>query len=538
MPPPPKFTLKNGNAQKMAEEIFGAGVEVTGASYTGWPPASAIWSGGDTLGSAALPGDSGVILSTGRADDIVNARGPANASDHTTTNTPGVDRDPGFDALAGAKTHDAAWLDVSFVPDGDVMTMRFVFASEEFPEFSRSGFNDMVGVWINGEPVPVAAGDGTVAVTNINQAQNATLYLDNATGAHGVEMDGFTLSLSLTVPVRSGEENDIRIGIADVSDTFYDSNLLIAGGSAQTMLVASADRLDLDPNETATLDILGNDVNQTGGTLVVTHINGVAVSAGDSVTLKSGQVLTIKADGTLGIEGDADTETAHFTYEVAALGKKGETLETDIGMVTLNQLGFVADTLDQAPCFVAGTLIRTPVGERPVEALEAGDLVFTADGGAQPLRWVGRRTVPATGAHAPIHIDALTFGPHWALSVSPLHRILIRDALAELMFGETEVLIAARDLVNDRSVRPRPGGEVTYVHLLFDRHQLVWSNGLLTESFHPGPCTASAFEAGMVAEITGLFPELDLATGRGYGPTARRALRRFEATALARGTAG
>jgi hypothetical protein len=233
--------------------------------------------------------------------------------------------------------------------------------------------------------------------------------------------------------------------------------------------------------------------------------------------------VTLNPDGTLGVEGGGPTaDSAQFTYQVAAVGRSGETLQTDVGMVTL----------EVVPCFVAGTLIRTPVGERPVEALEPGDLVFTADGGAQPLRWIGQRTVPAEGRFAPVHIEALTFGPHKALSLSPLHRVLIRDALAELLFGETEVLIAARDLVNDHSVRPRPGGMVTYVHLLFDRHQLVWSNGLLTESFHPGPCIASAFEAEMVAEIASLFPGLDLATGRGYGPTARRALRRFEATAL------
>ncbi|WP_201722215.1 Hint domain-containing protein, partial [Sulfitobacter sp. HI0023] len=76
-----------------------------------------------------------------------------------------------------------------------------------------------------------------------------------------------------------------------------------------------------------------------------------------------------------------------------------------------------------------------------------------------------------------------TFGTHRDLLVSPLHRVLIRDSLAALLFGEDEVLIAARDLVNDRSVLRKPGGDVTYVHLMFDRHQVVFSEGLATESF-------------------------------------------------------
>ncbi|MDZ4135163.1 MAG: Hint domain-containing protein, partial [Paracoccaceae bacterium] len=140
--------------------------------------------------------------------------------------------------------------------------------------------------------------------------------------------------------------------------------------------------------------------------------------------------------------------------------------------------------------------------------------------------------VAAVGDFAPIRIRAGTFGPHGTLLVSPLHRVLIRDSLAELLFGEAEVLVAARDLVNDRSVTVRRGGTVDYVHLLFDRHQVVWSEGLATESFLPGPQIAHSFEAAIVAEICTLFPEIDPETGFGYSPAARRTLRSFEAQVL------
>ena len=138
----------------------------------------------------------------------------------------------------------------------------------------------------------------------------------------------------------------------------------------------------------------------------------------------------------------------------------------------------------------------------------------------------------AKGEFAPIRIAANTFGKHDMLMLSPLHRVLIRDSLAELLFGENEVLVAARDLVNDLSVRPVEGGTVTYVHILFDRHQVVYSEGLATESFFPGPQTTKSFEEDILHEICTLFPEIDPETGSGYSPTARRTLKRYEAQLL------
>jgi len=111
--------------------------------------------------------------------------------------------------------------------------------------------------------------------------------------------------------------------------------------------------------------------------------------------------------------------------------------------------------------------------------------------------------------------------------------VLIRDALAELLFGDAEVLVAAKDLVNDRSVRRIEGGEVEYVHILFDRHQVVLSEGLETESFLPGPQIRDSFEAEALEEICSLFPEIDPSTGDGYSPAARRTLKGFEARVLA-----
>lgn len=499
-------------ALQMANSIFGDGVTVVGASYQGDSNSSAIYSNGDALSPFTTPGDTGVILSTGRVRDYTQSSGDPNRSTSTSTNTGGLNNDAQFNAIAGTSTFDASILNVDFIPTGDVMTMQFTFSSEEYPEYANSQFNDMVGVWINGTHVPLSVGTGNPSVGNLNPGNN--LYVDNTADQFNTEMDGFTLTMTLTIPVIPNVVNSIRIGIADVSDSSYDSNLLIAGNSVQTTLVAIPDHQNIYVNHAGTLDVLANDHNGTGGTLTITHINGVAVVAGQSVVLPSGDIVTLNADGTLSVQTDNDVDAFNFTYTVTS-----STGATDVGMVTVSTI----------PCFVAGTRIRTPEGDVPVEDLKPGDLVLTHDDGAQPLRWIGRRTVRAEGDFAPVRIRAGTFGDHDTLLVSPQHRVLISDSTAELLFGEAEVLVAAKDLVNGGSVRIVEGGDVEYVHLLFDRHQVVYSAGLTTESFLPGPQTTHSFEREIVNEICALFPEIDLETGEGYSPAARRMLKGYEA---------
>ncbi len=92
---------------------------------------------------------------------------------------------------------------------------------------------------------------------------------------------------------------------------------------------------------------------------------------------------------------------------------------------------------------------------------------------------------------------------------------MIRDTYAELLFGEPEVLVAGKDLVNDATIRRVDSDLVTYVHILFDRHQVIWSAELTTESFCPGRRRQAASTLRLVNEICSLFPELDPLTGEG-----------------------
>lgn len=505
------------SALQMARNIFGAGVTVQSATYSGDNRSSAIYSNGDALSPDATPSDTGVILSTGRAASFTQSSGDPNRSGGTSTNTSGINNDSDFNSAAGASTYDASFLEVDFIPTGSTMTMQFIFASEEYPEYVNSIYQDFVGIWVNGSQAQLSIGNGDADPGNINNTDNGNLFVNNTNDDYNTEMDGFTLTMTLTMTVNPGVVNSIKIGIADVSDSSYDSNLLIAADSVQTVLIANDDSYNVNPDGAKTVNLLANDTNTTGGTVTITHINGVAVSAGDIVTLPSGQQIQLNADGTTTIVGDGDTENVSFNYTI-----ESTTGTSDTGFVLLNMV----------PCFVAGTLIETQQGLMPVDVLEAGDMVLTRDAGYQPLRWIGMRTVSATGKMAPVEIAAGTFGDHKTLRVSPLHRILIKDTMAELLFGEPEVLVAAKELINDSSVRVREGGEVTYVHLLFDQHQVVVSNGLESESFLPGGQITNLFEEEAVTEICSLFPELDPETGQGYGPAARRILRKHEAALL------
>ncbi|SMY08124.1 Hint domain-containing protein [Flavimaricola marinus] len=510
------------DAMEMAEAIFGDSVEVVSASYSGSYYSSAIYTNGESISPNVVPGDTGVILSTGAATYFTNSGGGSNDYSNTSYNSGGENYNDSFDDVAGTYTYDAAYMDIVFIPDGDVMTMQFVFASDEYPEYSDSIYNDVVLVEVNGEVIPLSVTNSSTSVTEINQNENVNLYNDNTADQYNTEMDGFTVTMTLTIPVVAGEENSIRIGIADASDSNYDSNLLIAGDSLQTDLVAIQDDVTVKEGVTKTVDVLDNDLNATSGTLVITHINDIAVTAGDTVNLTTGQSVTLNADGTLSITADSDNDTVSFTYETAAEDGSGAVLETDVGFVTVTTV----------PCFVAGTRISTPDGDRRVEDLQPGDLVLTKDAGAQQVRWAGRRSVAAQGRMAPVLIRSGTFGTHGDVMVSPLHRVLVTGGVAELLFAEPEVLVTARDLVNDRSVRRVEGGTVDYVHIMFDAHQVIYADGLATESFLPGPQTTSLFEDEIVAEICAIFPELDPVTGEGYSPAARRTLRAYEGRLL------
>lgn len=179
-------------------------------------------------------------------------------------------------------------------------------------------------------------------------------------------------------------------------------------------------------------------------------------------------------------------------------------------------------------CFAAGVRIDTAHGLCPVNEIEEESLVRTLDHGLQPVRRVLSKKVDGTGALAPVVFRAGVLGNAVDLVVSPHHRMLLTGWRAELLFGTHEALASARDLVNGDTVFRLPVAEVEYVHLLFDRHEIIWSEGVKTESYHPllGDDADRATETE--AELLTLFPGLAAEAAR-FGPAARMTLDTGEA---------
>ncbi len=184
------------------------------------------------------------------------------------------------------------------------------------------------------------------------------------------------------------------------------------------------------------------------------------------------------------------------------------------------------------PCFTPGVLIRTERGARPVESLAPGDLVWTLDGGPRPLRrllsrHIGAAELAADPALRPVVIRAGALGPGRPardLRVSPQHRVLLSGWRSALIAGADEVLVPARALADGvRAAVDWSAGEVTYLHLVFDRHEIVESEGMLSESYLPGPLT-----------LAGLAPE-ERVTIPDRLPAARPGARGAEARLLAPG---
>jgi len=120
------------------------------------------------------------------------------------------------------------------------------------------------------------------------------------------------------------------------------------------------------------------------------------------------------------------------------------------------------------------------------------------------------------------------------LRVSPQHRMLLGGWQAQMLFGDDEVLVAAKHLVNDSTILRVEGGEVEYFHMLFDTHEIVFASGAPSESFHPGQIGWGALAEEARAEILELFPELASGDFAQYGASARRSLKAYEASLAAK----
>lgn len=180
-------------------------------------------------------------------------------------------------------------------------------------------------------------------------------------------------------------------------------------------------------------------------------------------------------------------------------------------------LGSLRSETTGVVCFTGETEILTANGPKRADKLKVGDLIHTVDPGLQPIRWIGIRTLDVeylqkNENQRPIKIDAHALGdniPEKPLSISPQHRILIKSKIVERVTDVPEVLVPAKALVCVDGVDiDSECGVVTYVHFLFDQHELVIANGVHSESLFLGKMSIANLGDEALNEINSIFPEV------------------------------
>lgn len=447
---------------------------------------------------------------------------------------------------------------------------------------SYTGYGDADNVTIRGTIGNITTGGGADSITveggtvtgtidaGNSDVSNDTITLNNATVGGDISVGGGVNTITLENNSTLGGTLNGGAGVDNVTvkESSITGNILTDGND---------DSLTLN-NAT-----IGGYVNQGGGddslTLAGTvNINGT-YSSPTGIKFVDASIDQFSGDDTISIESGAVVNTVGVINQGAnsAVGLNEDSLlfadqaDAQAYAKTLGEAGFYDqdgdgtytvqynDNLGDKPlgsatgsegefkysgttfvnvdntnagwtCFTRGTLIETDRGPIAIEDLSVGDRVLTRDNGMQPIRWIGSKALSAQALAAdeklrPIRIcrDALGAGvPSSDLLVSPQHRILIRSRIAQKMFGIPEVLVAAKQLCQVEGIDiAHDAHGVEYFHMLFDRHEVVISNGAETESLYTGPEALKSIGQQAQDEIFALFPELK---SRNYTPVAARVL--------------
>lgn len=389
-------------------------------------------------------------------------------------------------------------------------------------------------------------------------------------------LDDASLELDDSVDVNTENDRDYLDGEAG-EDTIFggDDDDTLYGGSDDDYLDGGIDD-DSIFGESGDDLLFGGDGDDTvqGGSDKDTIYGG---AGDDSIQGDSGNDALFAGTGENYLEGGADRDTLYAVdagdfldgsesgsdYDIlnlAGAGKEGKGYNVVIentylggGNITYDGIiefldgdGNVSGTSEFkniekiVPCFTPGTLIATPTGERLVETLNVGDRIITRDNGIQEIRWIGSQTVSGgdfarNRKFCPVLIEKGALGnglPEQDMLVSPNHRVLISNEKTVIYLGEREVLVAAKHLTDRSGIHVVTPKEVTYIHFMFDQHEVVLSNGAWTESFQPGDYTLGAVDAEQRKEILQLFPELETVEGVQAYTSARRSLRKHEAALI------
>ncbi|MEC7760449.1 MAG: Hint domain-containing protein [Pseudomonadota bacterium] len=306
------------------------------------------------------------------------------------------------------------------------------------------------------------------------------------------------------------------------SPTWIGQTYTYTGAAPVHLKVIDDDGMLEDNNaETGAMAVLAEEVTLNG----VTYAAGSTVHSEFSLSDASGaEVWVITIDGTnVGFSPQVPY------YYVPPGSTFYPVVSSDVDLNTGSTGATNAVVYAGVVCFAAGTMIDTPSGPVAAERLRPGDLVRTLDHGAQALRWTGARQVTLgrfANRNRPVAFAPGSLGGGWprrTLVVSPQHRVLLRGRAVRRDFGVEEVLAPALGLTNLPGARVLQGRrEVTYVHLLLARHEVLMADGAPCESLHLGPMARRALGKAVPRDIRHDGPARPLVTRAGAARHARR----------------
>jgi gliding motility-associated-like protein len=288
--------------------LLGFGVTASNITINGSPlnantPVSNITS--FTNNNPSFPFSAGMLLTTGNG---VGAQGPNNATSFTnnTPPTPNVATDPHLNAIANGTVTNGTVLEFDFVPSGDTMSFRYIFGSDEYPEFSPSSFNDAFGLFLwgpgisgpyaqagypaGGANIAVIPGGIPVTINNVGDASNTAYYVFNDNGSTygtAIQYDGTTVVLTAAASVQCNQTYHIKLAISNVGDQAYDSGVFLEAGSfvsdavAVTVATVSGDTTIVEGCTDANF-IFTRPETQLDDTLIINYtISGDAIEGVD-----------------------------------------------------------------------------------------------------------------------------------------------------------------------------------------------------------------------------------------------------------------
>jgi gliding motility-associated-like protein len=248
-------TSNSLNPQGLVQNILlGNGVTVSNVTYNGSPVAI----GQFTAANTNLGISSGIVMTTGTT--LPNGDGPQGPNDQPSS---GVDNNMGgfpllSQAIGGTQTYNAAILEFDFVPYADTVRFKYVFGSDEYPEFAppnNTTYNDVFGFFISGpgisgfQNIAKLPNGAVVSINNVNAITNPFYFVNNGDGNSApynqstqyIQYDGFTKVLEAVSQVQCGQTYHLIIAIADVGDGQWDSGIFLEANSLSTLTPVEID---------------------------------------------------------------------------------------------------------------------------------------------------------------------------------------------------------------------------------------------------------------------------------------------------------